>query len=502
MASQDPETRSLERLVAGQEILFGGNRVARVSEELAEAFAAGDQIRIVERTGALLHIPSQEAEIASAAVGRAVSAFGAMGEVEDEQISRFYEEFAQRLDSPEVWTEVTRTNAEDVERAAARGRSTTRLVASDELRRDMIDGLRGWISTSSRRGQVIERIEHDGWRAELLGSELGVVAFVFEGRPNVLADATGVLRGGNTVVFRIGSDALQTAQAMMRLALDPALEAAGLPAGAAVLVESSAHAAGWALFCDPRLSLAVARGSGHAVATLGALAQQSGVPVSLHGTGGAWIIASETTQPKSLSHAVVQSLDRKVCNTLNVLCLPRSRASELVPVLLSALTEAGDALGEAWRLHVVEGDEGHVPAEFFDEAISVGRAEGTQQESRADSIPETSLATEWEWERTPEVSLKIVEDVDQAVDLCNLYSPQFIASLLSESASEAERFYQRVNAPFVGDGHTRWVDGQKALNRPELGLSNWQNGRLFGRGGVLSGDSVYSVRTRVTSDDR
>jgi glutamate-5-semialdehyde dehydrogenase len=191
-----------------------------------------------------------------------------------------------------------------------------------------------------------------------------------------------------------------------------------------------------------------------------------------------------------------------VCNTLNVLCLPRSRASELVPVLLSALTEAGDALGEAWRLHVVEGDEGHVPAELFDESISVGRADGTQQESRADSIPETALATEWEWERTPEVSLKIVEDVDQAVDLCNLYSPQFIASLLSESASEAERFYQRVNAPFVGDGHTRWVDGQKALNRPELGLSNWQNGRLFGRGGVLSGDSVYSVRTRVTSDDR
>ena len=158
MASRDPETRSLERLVAGQEILFGGNRVACVSAELAEAFAAGDQIRIVDRTGELLHIPSQEADIASAAVGRAVAAFGAMGEVEDERISRFYEEFALRLDSPEVWTEITRTNGEDVERATARGRSTTRLVASDALRRDMIDGLRAWISTSSRRGQVIERI--------------------------------------------------------------------------------------------------------------------------------------------------------------------------------------------------------------------------------------------------------------------------------------------------------------------------------------------------------
>ena len=93
-----------------------------------------------------------------------------------------------------------------------------------------------------------------------------------------------------------------------------------------------------------------------------------------------------------------------------------------------------------------------------------------------------------------------VQDVDQAVDLFNRYSPQFVASLVGEDAQEAERFYQRVNAPFVGDGHTRWVDGQKALNRPELGLSNWQHGRLFGRGGVLSGDSVYTVRTRVTSE--
>ena len=94
----------------------------------------------------------------------------------------------------------------------------------------------------------------------------------------------------------------------------------------------------------------------------------------------------------------------------------------------------------------------------------------------------------------------LVDDVDAAVSLFNTWSPQFVASLVSEDPAEAERFYQRINAPFVGDGQTRWVDGQKALNRPELGLSNWQNGRLFGRGGVLSGDSVYTVRTRAVSE--
>jgi glutamate-5-semialdehyde dehydrogenase len=58
-----------------------------------------------------------------------------------------------------------------------------------------------------------------------------------------------------------------------------------------------------------------------------------------------------------------------------------------------------------------------------------------------------------------------------------------------------------VNAPFVGNGFTRWVDGQYALRRPELGLSNWQNGRLFARGGVLSGDGVFTIRARVTQTD-
>ena len=159
----------------------------------------------------------------------------------------------------------------------------------------------------------------------------------------------------------------------------------------------------------------------------------------------------------------------------------------------------GERLDQPYRLHVVAGAEGAVPAALFEEEVSVVRAEGVVTEKRADRVAETELATEWEWEQTPEVTLALVDDVDAAVALFNTYSPQFVASLVSEDAAEAERFYQRVNAPFVGDGQTRWVDGQKALNRPELGLSNWQNGRLFGRGGVLSGDSVYTVRTRAVS---
>ncbi|HWO08096.1 MAG TPA: aldehyde dehydrogenase family protein, partial [Polyangiaceae bacterium] len=414
-----------------------------------------------------------------------------------EQVNQFYAAFAQRLASDPVWEVILEANRIDVEDARRRDRSTTRLVASDRLRQGMIEGLRGWASVSSARGRVLETIEHDGWAVDLIAAELGVVAFVFEGRPNVLADATGVLKGGNTVVFRIGRDALRTASAIMDRALLPSLAEAGLPSGAVRLVQSTEHAAGWALFGDRRLSLAVARGSGPAVAALGSLARQAGVPVSLHGTGGAWIVATGQTAVADLEQAVTLSLDRKVCNTLNVCCIPRARAEALVPAFLRGLSRAGERRQQAFKLHVVEGDETEWTRELFSRSVPITRAEGVAEERQAESLAESDLGREWEWEETPEVSLKLVDDLDHAVRLFNAYSPKFVASLISSDPGERQRFFAAVNAPFVGDGHTRWVDGQLALRRPELGLSNWEYGRLLARGGVLSGDGIYTVRTRA-----
>ena len=473
-----------------------------MSPELAAAFSPGDSLAVVPETGEVLHVPASERETAEAAVDRALRAFGGMGAVGAERIDAFYENFATALESEEIWGRIAVVNAADVERARSGGRSTTRLEATDRLRRGMIDGLRGWIGADSQRGRVLETVHHEDFRVELVGAALGVVAFVFEGRPNVLADACGVLTGGNTVVFRIGSDALGTAKAMMELALEPSLEAAGLPAGAAALVPSSAHAAGWALFSDSRLGLAVARGSGKAVATLGSLAQTAGVAVSLHGMGGAWLVASRSAAAGDFESAIVASLDRKVCNTLNTCCIVASRADELVPRFLRALEEAGRRRGQSFKLHVEEAARTSVPAELFGRRVEIVRARGPVEENQAEIQPRGDLGTEWEWEETPEVTLVVVDDVEEAVDLFNRYSPRLVGTLVSDDAAEHEAFYETLQAPFVGDGYTRWVDGQFALHRPELGLSNWQGGRLLARGAILSGDSVYTVRTRYsTSSD-
>jgi len=496
-ASLMPER--LTALTAGMPILYGGNKVTHVSEDLAATFAPGDRVIVVQDTGDLLHIPADVWDVASGAVGAAADAFAAMGRVSDAQITTFYEAFARRLASDDAFAPIAAANGRDVAAAKDRGRTTTRLELTATMRSGMIDGLRMWANAPSSRGAVTETISHDGWRVDQVTSGLGVVGFVFEGRPNVFADATGVLRGGNTVVFRIGSDALGTAKAIVEYALNPALNEAGLPPGAASLVASPSRAAGWAMFSDSRLGLAVARGSGTAVGQLGAVARQAGIPVSLHGTGGAWIVAADSANSSDVANVVYHSLDRKVCNTLNTFCVVESRADELIPVFLDALDRAGRRRGATSKLHVAKGDESKVPQSWFGDA-TIMRAEGPVTEPRAEVIDPDRLGVEWEWEDSPEVTLKVVADVDEAVRLFNEQSPKFAASLIATDDDEHRRFFDTVDAPFVGNGFTRWVDGQYALNRPELGLSNWQFGRLFGRGGVLSGDSAFTVRSRVTQE--
>ena len=497
----DTDARRLTALDPGQPIVYAGDRVTCVSAELAAAFVPGDRIVVDPSTGTILHVPAAVQELAGAAVGRAVDAFAELARCTDDQITRFFQVFADRLADDAGYGPIGAANAADVVRARERGRSTTRLELTPTMRSDMVAGLRGWAAAPGARDVLERRIEHQGWSVEARRAPLGVVAFVFEGRPNVFADAAGVVRTGNAVVFRIGSDALGTAAAIVEHALEPALTAAGLPAGTVELVASAAHAAGWALFSDTRLSLAVARGSGPAVAQLGAVARQAGIPVSLHGTGGAWIVAAADADTDRFASTVRHSLDRKVCNTLNVCCIVRSRAADLVPVFLDAVDAAAAGRGSEARVHATGAALGHVPDEGRSRQVTVDRADGSHVEPYVSEVGVDRLGHEWEWDGSPEVTLHVVDDVAEAVALCNRYSPRFVASLVSETPSAHDEFYAVIDAPFVGDGFTRWVDGQYALDAPELGLSNWEGGRMLGRGAILSGDSVYTVRYRAAIDD-
>mgnify|MGYP001557975346 FL=1 len=464
--------------------LIVGDDVVVVGEELARTFVEGDRIIGIAETGEILHLPRVDFSLVDEAVTRSHRAFEALQTVSEEAISSFFAVFAELLSDDATIALIRTANDIDVREAKAKSRSTTRLVLDERMRLEMVASLRIWENSSLQRESVVERIEHEGWTVESVRVPLGVISFVFEGRPNVFADATGVLRSGNTCVLRIGSDALETALAIMNHAIQPALVGSGLPLDSVQLIGAKSHASAWALFSNPGVALAIARGSGPAVAKLGAVARQAGIPVSLHGTGGAWLIAGESAKVDSFEEIVTHSLDRKVCNTVNVVCIPQSRVGDLLPALERGIVAAASSWGMAGIAHLV-GDR--IPIDFEHNPLLDIR-----------DLSEDELSIEWEWDTRPECSIIVVKDVATAIELCNHYSPQFIVSLVSEDEAEHRKVWLGLNAPFVGNGMTRWVDGQFALLRPELGLSNWQFGRLLGRSGILSGDSVYTVRLRAT----
>ena len=471
-----------------------GDKVIVLDETFHNTLREGDSVLAVGATATLKRIPIEVQVLVDQSVSDAVSAFGQLSSVSVDNISRFFDIAANRLADDGVFSHISKANTEDVNDAQARGRSTTRLVLSENMRSDMVSAFRMWQELDMQPLRKIDEVQHDGWSVEQWRSPLGVIGFVFEGRPNVFADATGVLKSGNTVVFRIGSDALRTAEAIMQWVITPALIGAELPLGCVQLISSREHAAGWKLFSDRRIALAVARGSGEAVAELGSIAQQSGVPVSLHGTGGAWMILGESADAASVAKFVEHSLDRKVCNTTNVVCVPRRTAESIVPTVFAGAMRAAQKRGTAARIHAVNGAE-----KYLDESIDIAvrRADGLTTERQVTVAYEENLSHEFEWEENPEFFLVLTESTDDAVRLFNAHSPQFVVSAVSQDSEEIEHVWNTCNSPFFGDGFTRWVDGQFALLRPELGLSNWQSGRLFSRSGILSGDSAFTVRLRV-----
>jgi glutamate-5-semialdehyde dehydrogenase len=467
-------------------VLIDGHLV-EIGEGIAKSFSEGDRLLATPSSGLLL-VPKAELDLVRSCVGDALGAFSALSKVEDAQIANFYSSFAKRLEDDDIFSKIRIANDRDVITATGAGRSTTRLVLSDAMRQDMIDAVHIW-ETLATSSAARETVSHDGWSIESHTAPLGVVGFVFEGRPNVFADATGVLRSRNVCVFRIGSDAFDTAQAIMTLAVIPSLADAGLPNGSVVLLPSKTHACAWALFSDRRLSLAVARGSGSSVALLGEIAQQHGIPASLHGTGGAWMVVSTVADLDRLRNVVQHSLDRKVCNTLNTVVMTRANLENNLQPIIDGISIAASQRNTHAVLHLDA------------QVVDVLNRCVVPKTFKIETIEHQSLGTEWEWENSPEISIVVVADTQEAVALFNLYSPSFVLSVLSDDDQEIEDAWLSSNAPFFGDGMTRWVDGQYALRKPELGLSNWQNGRTFARGGILSGDSIFTVRYRVRQID-
>jgi len=361
-------------------------------------------------------------------------------------------------------------NAADVEAAAGLDEGTLDRLRLDESRVESL-------AAQAEAMAEIEPLERNGasWtlanglRVSERRIPIGTVGANFEARPNVALDVAGqLLKSLNTVVLRTGGAALASVTALVDDVLRPALEAAGLPAGAVGLVRSPEREGARILVSLPRrIPLVILRGSGETTAALSRLAAEHGVRTLAHAEGGGVLyVHGSASREKALALAR-SSLDRfGVCNRLNLALVDRE-AAEIVPALLELFAERG--------LEVRGTVDGALPLD-------------------------RPLGYEWanDPERVATVTVTFVDGLDEALRVANEETSGLAAGIVAEDEAAAKRFLDgyRGTAAFW-HASTRFTDGFELTGAPETGINvDW----IPGPRGPVTYRDLWLRQYRVVGD--
>ena len=303
---------------------------------------------------------------------------------------------------------------------------------------------------------------------------IGTVGANFEARPNVALDVTGqLLKSLNTGILRTGGAALSTVTVLVDEVVRPALEQAGLPPGAIGLVRSADHEGARVLVSLPReIPLVILRGSGETTATLARLAAENGVRALAHAEGGGVMYVGAGASRDSLLAIVETSLDRLgVCNRLNLALVDRESVGLLADLI----------------------------ALFEETGLDVRGTERVQSHAR--TLPLTERIG-YEWANDPEriatVTLDVVDDVDDALQIANEETSGLAATVVSDDAEEAQHFLDGYRGTTgLWNASTRFTDGFELTGAPETGINvDWTPGP---RGPVTYRD-LYLRQYRIIGD--
>ena len=287
-----------------------------------------------------------------------------------------------------------------------------------------------------------------------VSTPIGVLAIIYESRPNVTADAAALcLRSGNVALLRCGSDCLSSSLAI-HAAMVEGLETAGLPADAVQLIDTSDRAAVGALLTglEGTIDLLIPRGGKSLVARVQAEAR---VPVLGHLEGLCHTYVHAAADPDMAVRIVLNAKMRRVsvCGSTETLLIDRACAPTLLPRLAVSLEAVGCAL---------RGDEA----------------------SRA-LIPSVAAASEADWTTeylAPILAVRVVDDLDQAVDHIRRYGSGHTEAIVTENETAAAAFLNAVDSAIVmWNASTQFADGGEFGFGGEIGIST---SRLHARGPV------------------
>ena len=400
----------------------------------------------------------------------AQAALAAAGSLHDDAVAEALGAAARIL--AERRAQVLAANDADVAAAQLDEGALDRLRLSDER----LDGIEEQLCTLAE----LPPLEREGasWRLDngLEVSErripIGVVGANFEARPNVAVDVAGqLLKSLNSAVLRTGGAALRTVTVLVDDVLRPALERAGLSAGAVGLVRSADRDGARLLVSLPKLiPLVILRGSGETTASLARLAAENGVRTLAHAEGGGVLYVHTSADPVKTAALVEASLDRLgVCNRLNLLLVED-------PAMLAGLAEQLRGLGLEPR--------------------------GTERARTHAELEPLDRPLGYEWANDGEfvgsVTVDLVGGLDEAVELANRETSGLAAGVVAEDAEAAERFLDayRGTAAFW-HAPTRFTDGFALTGAPETGINvDWAPGP---RGPVTYRD-LWLRQVRVVGD--
>lgn len=337
-------------------------------------------------------------------------------------------------------------NVKDLAKGKERGLDAAmldRLELNDKVIAGMAEGLRQIAGLQDPIGEISDMsYRPSGIQVGKMRVPLGVVGIIYESRPNVTIDAAALcLKSGNAAILRGGSEAAYSNQALAAC-IKQGLETAGLPTSAVQVVETTDREAVGQLIAMPEyVDVIIPRGGKGLIERI---SQGARVPVIKHLDGICHVYIDEDADfNKAIDVAFNAKTHRYgVCNAMETLLVAESRAAEVLPELAKRYDEKG---------------------------VELRGCEKTA------ALIDCQLASEEDWATeylAPILSIKVVANVDEAMDHISEFSSGHTESIITENFSNSRRFLAEVDSSSVMvNASTRFADGFEYGLGAEIGIS-------------------------------
>ena len=346
---------------------------------------------------------------------------------------------------------------------------TDRLMVNSQRIADMANGLRTIADLNDPTSQIDKGwITKDGLQILQRRVPLGVIGIIFEARPNVTVDATGLtFKSGNAVILRGGKEAIQTNTALVNI-LRESLQSQHLPVDAVQLITDTSHAiADEMMNLTDYIDVLIPRGGR---ALIQRVVTTATVPVIETGAGNCHIYIDKDADLTMATNITVNAKVQRpsVCNAAEKLLIHRDIAAEFLPVIAKALMEHGVQL---------RGDE------MACQLVSTIRP-----------------VTEEDWDTEYNdliMAVKIVDSLDDAISHINHYSTHHSESIITNNITRGRYFQQAINSACVYvNASTRFTDGGEFGFGAEIGISTQ---KLHARG-PMGLQQLTTIKYEITGN--